>query len=209
MPTRQNETKPQRVHGIVPTPFEIPPEHLPPRRPESDGRPFLISVAAVYFLIRAVVFLLLALVPWGDPDSGIAKALIANPGFAFSMIPRAFRPAPVIAGQAPGADAQMLPFIFLALGIICGVLAFKLWTLSARWRWATMFWSTWALASNVRLILIDLALRSAIKSEMGVAFPPMPAELQLFLFSSIVWNLLIICYLGFYPGVKQAFERNE
>ena len=35
----------------------------------------------------------------------------------------------------------------------------------------------------------------------------MSNEYKLAILISIAWNLLIFCYLSFYPGVKDAFER--
>jgi hypothetical protein len=191
------------MHGITPTPVEIPAQYLPSAKRTDSGRPILISIVAVYMLIKAIVSLLLALVPWGDPDSGVASFLTANPSLAFSMLPRMFRPSRFMAGEAQSAYVQGLPFIFLLAGIVCGLLAFKLWTLSAKWRWATMFWCVWSLASTVRFLVLD----SIIRSSLAINIPPMSNEFKLALLMSIAWNLLIVCYLAFYPGVKEAFER--
>jgi hypothetical protein len=114
-----------------------------------------------------------------------------------------FRPIPGMPAEAQNTYVQGLPFIFLLVAIFCGLLAFKLWTLSARWRWATMFWCVWSLSSTVRFIVLD----SIIRSEVAIKFPPMSAEFKLALLISIAWNLLVVCYLAFYPGVKEAFER--
>ena len=154
-------------------------------------------------LIKAVIALLLALVPWGDPDSGVASFLTANPSLAFSMIPRMFRPSPLLSGEAQNTYVQGLPFIFLLAAILCGLLAFKLWTLSDKWRWGTIFWAVYSLCTTARFLVLD----SIVRSSVSINFPPMSNEFKLALLISIAWNLLIACYLAFYPGVREAFER--
>jgi hypothetical protein len=193
------------MHGITPTPFEIPPERLPKTTKTKSKRPLLISIVAIYYMIQTGICLLLALVPWGDPDSAIANFLTAHSSLVFHSIPRMFRPGMEIPGQAPGAMFQMLPFVFLLVGVLSGLLAFKLWTLSARWRWATMFWAAYSLCSTLRFLLIYAVLTSAV----DVPLPPMPAQYKLALMMSMSWNLFVICYLAFYPGVKQAFEGQD
>jgi hypothetical protein len=189
------------MHGI--THVDIPAQYLPAEERTHSGRPLLISIVAVYMLIKAVVALLLALVPWGDQDSGLASFLTSNPSLAFSMLPRMFRPIPGMPAGAQTAYVQGLPFIFLFVAVLCGLLAFKLWTLSDKWRWATIFWATYSLVSTVRLLVLD----SIIRSSVAIKFPPMSDEVKLALLFSIAWNVLIACYLAFYPGVKDAFER--
>jgi hypothetical protein len=190
------------MYGITPTPNEIPPEHLPKSTTPKSKRPLLISIIAIYYLILAGVSLFLALVPWGNPDSGLANYLTANPSLVFHSIPRMFRPGLGMHGQTPSDMPQMLPFIFLAVSIFSGLLAFKLWTLSARWRWAIMFWAGYSLCSTLRSLVIYSALRGAV----DIPLPPLPAQYKLALVVSMAWNLLVICYLAFYPGVKDAFE---
>jgi len=199
---QQKDARPRRMYGITPTPFEIPPERLPKSTMPKSKRPLVISILAIYYMIQAGVSLLLALVPWGDPDSGLANYLTANSSLVFHSIPRMFRPGLGVPGQAPSAMLQMLPFVFLAIGILSGLLAFKLWTLSARWRWATMFWAGYSLCSTLRFLVIYSAIRSAV----DMPLPPLPAQFKLALIMSMTWNLLVVCYLAFYPGVKEAFE---
>jgi hypothetical protein len=201
MPDQTNGSKPPRMHGI--THVDIPAQYRPSETRPPSRRPILISIVAVYMLIKAVVSLLLALVPWGDPDSGIASFLVANPSLAFSMLPRMFRPIPGMPAAMQSNYVQGLPFIFLFVGVLCGLLAFKLWTLSDKWRWATVFWASYSLVSTVRFLVLD----SIIRSEVAINFPPMSNEYKLAILISIAWNLLIFCYLSFYPGVKDAFER--
>jgi hypothetical protein len=201
MPEQPKQAKP-RIYGITPTPYEIPAEHLPQQRSPKSKRPLLISIFAVYFLIRAVISLLLALIPWGNPDSDIANYFTANPSLAFGAIPRIFQPGSEMPSRAASALVQGLPFLFLAIGIFSAVLAFKLWTLSKTWRWATMFWSTWSLFSTLRFLVLISVIRSAVP----IPLPPIPPQFRAALVLSMAWNLLIVCYLAFYPGVQQAFE---
>ena len=57
--------------------------------------------------------------------------------------------------------------------------------------------------TTVRFLVLD----SIVRSSVAINFPPMPAQYKLAVLISIAWNLLILCYLAFYPGVKEAFER--
>jgi hypothetical protein len=201
MPTEQQEARPKRMHGIVPTPYEIPSELKPAPAKPRNPRPLMITIVSWYFFARAVVSLLLAIVPWGDPDSAVANYLTASPSL-FGMLPRSFRPNPLLGHATQTNFVQALPFVFLATAVLFGLLAWKLWTLSNRWRWATMFWSAYALFSTVRFVMLDTMVRSVV----DIPLPPLPEQVKLALFANVVWNLLILCYLAFYPGVKQAFE---
>jgi hypothetical protein len=196
----QKQAKP-KMHGVAHV--DIPVQYRPVENQPHSRRPILISIVAVYMLIKAVISLLLALVPWGDPDSGVASFLTANPSLAFSMLPRMFRPIPGMPAAAQSTYVQGLPFLFLFVAVLCGLLAFKLWTLSEKWRWATAFWALYSLVSTVRFLVLD----SIIRSSVAINFPPMSNEYKLAILFSIAWNLLIVCYLSFYPGVKDAFER--
>lgn len=196
----QKQAKP-KMHGVAH--IDIPAQFRPAEARTSSGRPIMISIVAVYMLIKAVVCLLLALVPWGDPDSGMASFLASHPSLALSMLPRIFRPSPYLSGEAQGHYVQALPLLFLLLAVLCGLLAFKLWTLSAKWRFAAMFWAFYSLCTTVRFLVLD----SIIRSSVAISFPPMPAQYKLAILLSLAWNLLILCYLAFYPGVKEAFER--
>ena len=118
MPDQTNGSKPPRMHGI--THVDIPAQYRPSETRPPSRRPISISIVAVYMLIKAVVSLLLALVPWGDPDSGIASFLVANPSLAFSMLPRMFRPIPGMPAAMQSNYVQGLPFIFLFVGVLCG-----------------------------------------------------------------------------------------
>ena len=201
MPDQANGSKPPRMHGI--THVDIPTQFRPAEERTASGRPIVISIVAVYMFIKAIFALLLALVPWGDPDSGVASFLAAHPSLGLSMLPRMFRPSRYLSGEAQGHYVQALPILFLFVAVLCGLLAFKLWTLSAKWRWAAMFWAFYSLCSMVRFLVLD----SIVRSSVAINFPPMPAQYKLAVLISIAWNLLILCYLAFYPGVKEAFER--
>jgi hypothetical protein len=201
MPDQENGSRPPRMHGI--THVDIPAQYRPVVERTSSGRPIMISIVAVYMFIKAICALLLALVPWGDPESGVASFLTAHPSLGLSMLPRIFRPSPYLSGEAQGHYVQALPILFLFVAVLCGLLAFKLWTLSAKWRWAAIFWASYSLITTVRFLMLDLIIRSSV----AINFPPMSAQFKLAVLISIAWNLLIVCYLAFYPGVKEAFER--
>jgi hypothetical protein len=202
MPEPRTTAKP-KMHGITPTPFEMPPGHLPEQVIPKSKRPLLISIVAIYYLIKAGVSLLLALVPWGDPESDLASYLTANSSLLFHSMPHMLWPSRDMPNQTATAYLQALPVVFLVTGVISGLVAYKMWTLSSRWRWGVMLWSGYSLCSTVRALVILSIIRSAI----DIPLPPVSAELKAALLVSMAWNLLVVCYLAFYPGVREAFEE--
>ena len=81
-----------RMYGITPTPFEMPPGLIPESKAKSQ-QPIFVSLICGYLVIRGVVNLLLALVPWGNPESSMATFLSAHPDIIFSLLPRVVRSA--------------------------------------------------------------------------------------------------------------------
>jgi len=118
MPTEVKDAKPRRMHGITATPFEMPAGILPEQKQRESGRPWLISLFAIVYFVHAGVSLLLALVPWSDPESGLATFLIAHPSFVFSLFPRMIQPTLAEVGSIRNNVLQGLPVIFLILGVI-------------------------------------------------------------------------------------------
>ena len=199
MPTELQPTKRPRMHGYHETPFEIPAEHLPVAKAEKSPRPILISILACFYAFQAFILLCLAMVPWGDPDSGIATWLLARPTLVFSLIPKSYQPSPFLDASERAAYISGLPVFFLVLAILTLVMAWRLWALTYWLRWATMFYA------GARVLKIVLAL-----STIGVtstAVPISPA-MKTYLVLTMGWNILVFGYLAFYPGVKEAFEKN-
>jgi hypothetical protein len=199
---QRKNAKLQRMHGITPTPFEMPPGHIPKSKTKSQ-QPIFVSLICGYLVIRGVVNLLLALVPWGNPESSIASFLNARPALIFSLLPQQVRPAFAGGGGSAGAYAQGLPIIFLIFGLIYLVCAWKFWNLDKFWvsliRWGVMFQSG---AIVVRTMIV-LSARF-----VGAAEAPLSQQTRLALFLFVAWNLLIFfCFAGF-PSVEDAYDRN-
>lgn len=185
MSTQPKDVKPRPMHGIVPTPYEIPPEHLAGSRPEKK-EPLFISLMAGYLLIRGGFYLLLALVPWSDPESGVAQFLIARGPLVFGLLPQWLQPPSGMAGVSPGAYANALPFVFGFAGLVYVGSAWKLWSLdrffTSMIRWGMMFVS---LATVARLAIV-LSARF-----IGTENAPLSDSMMLALFVTVVWNLVI------------------
>ncbi len=199
---QQKDARPRRMHGIAPTPFEMPARLIPESKVKSK-RPLFVSLICGYLLIRGGVNLLLALVPWGDPESSVATFLSARPDIIFSLLPRVVRPALAAGGESIGAYAQGLPLIFLIFAVIYLASAWKLWNLDKLWvsiiRWAMMFQSG---AIMVRTLIL-LSARY-----VGEAEAPLSDETRYALLIFITWNLVIFfCFAGF-PRVEDAYDSN-
>jgi hypothetical protein len=188
------------MHGITPTPFEMPSDLIPMSKAKS-AQPFFVRLICAYLVIRAGVNLLLALVPWSDPDSGVASFLIARPGIIFSLLPREVQPALAVSGGSVGAYAQGLPIIFLIFGLIYLASAWKLWNLDKFWvsiiRWGMMFQS----GAIVLKTMIVLSARY-----VGEAEAPLPDETRFALIIFVVWNMLIFMCFACFPRVEDAYD---
>jgi hypothetical protein len=202
MPTEPRETKPPRMYGVVPTPYEIPPELLPVSKPRGSEHPLFIRLIVIFILAKAGFYLLLALVPWSDPQSDVASFLIARPAFVLGMIPR---PLLLCEGAMEGCVVsklvQGLPIMFLFLGLIYLFSAWKLWDTDKFWtsiiRWGIMFQS----GATVVKTIIDLSARY-----VGGAVAPLSDAMRLALFVFIVWNLFIFCCFAYFPSGEEAYD---
>jgi len=203
MPVQQKDARPRRMPGTTPPPFEIPPERLPKSTKMKSQQPIFISLICGYLAIRGVVNLLLALVPWGDPESSVATFLGARPAIIFSLLPRMVRPAMAGGAGSAGAYAQGLPVIFLMFGMIYLACAWKLWNLDKFWvsliRWVMMFQS----GAIVVRTLIFLSARY-----VGEAEAPLSDEMRAALIIFITWNLVIFFCFAAFPDVDAAYDKN-
>jgi hypothetical protein len=204
MPTEVKDAKPRRMHGITATPFEMPAGILPEQKQRESGRPWLISLFAIVYFVHAGVSLLLALVPWSDPESGLATFLIAHPSFVFSLFPRMIQPTLAEVGSIRNNVLQGLPVIFLILGVIYAFSAFKLWVMDSWWyfiiRWGMIFSS----GSTVVKILVALSADYLVPSG-----PSMVSDAtRLVLIPIVAWNLLVFCYFAMMPDVAKAYDSN-
>ena len=200
MSAQQKDARPRRMHGITPTPFEMPPDLIPVSKAKSQ-QPLFVRLICGYQLMRGGVNLLLALVPWGDPESSVASFLSARPALIFSLLPREVQPALAAGVGSMGAYAQGLPIIFLIFGLIYLASAWKLWNLDKFWvsiiRWVMMFQS----GAVVLKTMIILSARY-----VGEAEAPLPDETRAALLLFVVWNLLIFLCFACFPRVEDAYD---
>ncbi|MGD0293782.1 MAG: hypothetical protein ABSB30_07990 [Terracidiphilus sp.] len=203
MPELQKDARPRRMHGITPTPFEMPPDLIPTSKAK-NRQPLFVRLICGYLLILGGANLFLALVPWDDPESRVATFLSARPDLTFSLLPRAVQPALASGAGSAGAYAQGLPFIFLIFGGIYLFCTWKLWNLDKFWvsiiRWGMMFIS----GANVLKTMILLSARY-----VGEAEAPLSDQTRFALVIYITWNLLIFfCFAGF-PRVEEAYDSES
>jgi hypothetical protein len=201
MPAQQKVDRPRRMHGITPTPFEMPPDRIP-RSTAKSQQPLFVRLICGYQLAQGVVNLLLALVPWGDPESSVATFLSSRPNLIFSLLPRQVQPALAVTGRPMGAYAQGLPIIFLIFGLVYLASAWKLWNLDKFWvsiiRWGMMFQS----GAVVLKMMIFLSARY-----VGEAEAPLSDETRFALILFITWNLVIFLCFAAFPNVENEYDK--
>jgi hypothetical protein len=191
------------MYGVVPPPFEIPPEHLPVSKPRGSEHPLFIRLIVIYVLARAAFYLLLALVPWTDPQSTVASFLIARPSLVLGLIPRMFLLCEgSIQGCVVSRIAQGLPFMFLFLGLVYLFSAWKLWETDKFWtsiiRWGIMFQT----GATVVKTIVALSARYVGETEA-----PLSDGMRLTLFVFIIWNLFIFCCFAYFPSAEDAYDK--
>ncbi len=109
------------MYGITPTPFEIPPERLPKSKMPKSKRPLPIALYGWYRIAWAGFSLILALVPWGNPESKLAAYAAAHPAVIVDLLPgfiRMFLPSYQMHYWSPVAFVSGLPFLFVAAAIL-------------------------------------------------------------------------------------------
>jgi hypothetical protein len=189
------------MYGVTPTPFEIPPDRIPRSKAKSQ-QPIFVRLICGYQLMRGVVNLLLALVPWGDPESSVATFLSSRPNLIFSLLPQQVQPALEVTGRPMGAYAQGLPIIFLIFALIYLASAWKLWNLDKFWvsiiRWGMMFQS----GAVVLKTMIFLSARY-----VGEAEAPLSDEMRFALILFITWNLVIFFCFACFPNVEDEYDK--
>jgi hypothetical protein len=202
MPAQLNDARPRRMPGTTPTPFEMPQGLIPESKTKSQ-HPIFISLICGYLVIRGVVNLLFALVPWGDPESSVTSFLSSRPSLIFSLLPRMVQPALAGGAGSAGAYAQGLPIIFLIFALMYLGCAWKLWNLDKFWtsiiRWVIMFQSG-------AVVLRTMVLLSA--RYVGEAEAPLSDEMRTALIMFITWNLVIFFCFAAIPRVEDEYDKN-
>jgi hypothetical protein len=204
MPEQLKEARPQRMYGIVPTPYEIPKEHLPQRTGSGSKQPFFITLILWYLLLRAGSYFFLALVPWGNPESGLAAFLIAHRALVLDQISMWVNPALLNPAEPLSAFFQRAVFLFLLLGLIFLSSAWKMWTLDKFWvsiiRWVMIFLH----GATVIQTMIALSARYVVGQQA-----PLSGAMRAGLFIDVAWNLLICGCFALFPDVEGAYDRES
>lgn len=191
---------PDEIKGIVRPPMEMPEElrgqrsRLAQRKAAKVEVPLLIKLFAWYCFLRAGIFLAFALIVGIAADSAVGQYVASH----FNPIPP---PPPPEFGMHH--SASLLPAIppepvFYGLAILYGVIGWRWISRDWRARWGAMFVS----GATAAKIAVDLVADRAA----GNPTPFTPLQQQA-IFLAIVWNLLVCCYLAFYPGMSEAFKE--
>jgi len=205
MPEETPKPRP-RVHGITPTPYEIPKDRLPQSKWREKKRPWLINLFILNNFFHCIFYLLLALVPWNDPDSDLAATLIAHPNIVFALLPKMVRPSATtmaLTGVTINRVLPGLPVIFLVLGILYGVLGWRMYNRDPWW----YFVIRWSMMCNSGYIVVKTVL--AISADYFVAGGPqlVPPAALAYLIPVVAWNLLICGYFALMPDVAKAYDE--
>jgi hypothetical protein len=161
----------------------------PPQRSYWEGVPMSLHVLTGFYFLNALAYLViggrLIMAPAGDFSRFIA--FNSRLFLLFAVSQRKPEEFVTLVGQAMLFSA--------AISTVVGVM----WLLrSWKIRWITM---AYALGRALRVGVYYFA---GAVSGVGSGIP---AELQTLVMFGVCINLLIFCYLAFYPGVEQAFEK--
>jgi hypothetical protein len=205
MPEEPKTPKP-RMHGITPMPYEIPKDRLPESKWREKKRTWLVTLFILNNFVHSGFYLLLALVPWSDPDSDLAATLIAHPNLVFGLLPKMVQPsasAMAMDGVTINRVLPGLPVIFLILGILYALMGWKLYDRDE----TTYFMIRWSMMCNSGYIVAKTLI--VISADYVVAGGPRlvsPAALA-YLLPVVAWNLLILGYFALMPDVAKAYDE--
>jgi hypothetical protein len=151
--------------------------------------PIGITCITWFYFLRGCAYFLFASTLLSQRDPSLAAWLVQRS--------RVIIPFPVSASSSVSV-ARLLAVVILAMAII-SVAVGVMW-LARYWRirWITMFYAG---ASLARAALYFISDRAA-----GITTQLSPEQRQT-LAVGLGLNLLIFCYLAFYPGVARAFEK--
>jgi hypothetical protein len=172
------------IKGIVRPPREMPAElqgkrsRLAVRASAKVEVPLVITLFAWYCFVRAGVFVVLALLVGIAPETPTAD-----------FVARHLNPVP------PPIPAEGA---FYVLAILNAMIGWRWMTRDWRARWVAMLLS----GATAAKVIIDLVADRA----SGVETPISPGQRQAIIVA-IAWNVVVCCYLAFYPGMAEAFEE--
>ncbi len=171
-------------------PVQPPPQENKPVAPVKERitpkLPLAIAIFGWLYMVRAVAYIVFALVLFSQPASGFASMLM---DYSSLLVPFRMHRANGLIPVSLFAEALIATAIISV--VIGGMWLARYW----RIRWVTMFYAG---ASAARTLIYVVA---------GVVGTITPDQRQALLAGCAV-NILIFCYLAFYPGVEQAFEDN-
>jgi hypothetical protein len=172
------------IKGIVRPPMRMPDELLGQRSSRAIRKtpkvevPLLITLFAWFCFLRAVSYVVFAMIVGLTPGSTATVFLATH----FDPVP------PPIPAEA----------VFFVLAILYTMVGWRWFTRDWRARWAAMFLS----GVNAAAIAINVIAERASGDPASLAPPSQQAMIVAFTF-----NLLLCCYLAFYPGMEQAFKE--
>jgi hypothetical protein len=202
----------QEAEGIAPpAPVQPPkPVYVPVSQRDlpKSSVPMSLNIITGLFFVRALVYFILGSKLSTDPDSDFSQRLTTMSGLMipFPIAHRQPREFVIMVGDALLA--------FAALSLIIGIL----WLV----RWWIIRWVTMCYAGGM---VLRVAIKFFAGAASGVHTGPLGTnlvgggrfsglamglssdEITTALLLSCAINLLIFCYLAFYPGVKEAFEK--
>ena len=202
----------QELEGNVPAAVAEPPKPVPVPVSQRDlpksSVPISLNIITGLFFLRAVVYFAVGGKLVSDPDSDFSQRFVSLSGV---MIPF------TITHRHPEIFVKLVGEALLAvaaLSLVVGVL----WLV----RWWVIRWVTMAYAGGM---VLRVAIRYFAGAAAGMHGGPLGSEaysagaysglamglssdqITAVVFFSCAVNLIIFCYLAFYPGVKEAFEK--
>jgi hypothetical protein len=196
------------MHGITPTPVEIPTERLSKSNWRQKKRPWLITLFILNNFAHSVFYLLMALVPWNDPDSDLAATLIAHPKVVFGILPKMIQPSPsamAMNGVTINRVLEGLPAVFLILGVLYALMGWKLYDRDP----SMYFLVRWSMMCNSGYIVVKIML--SISADYIVAGGPrlVSGAALAYLIPVLGWNMLIFGYFALMPDVAKAYDEAD
>jgi hypothetical protein len=153
--------------------------------------PIGIACVTWFYFIRGCAYFVFASMLISNPGSNFASWLA---GHSRGMVP--FQVHATDSAPLAKLEAEAL-LIMAILSVVVGTMwMVRYW----RIRWITMFYAGASLARTALYFITDRA--AGVSTQLSVD------QKQALLIGSAA-NLLILCYLAFYPGVEQAFESSH
>lgn len=173
------------IKGIVRPPMKMPAALQGQRSKRAiaqranETMPLAILLYAWFCFVRAAVFLAFGMIIGLSGADAAPSVFLAT---HFDAYPRLIQPE----------------IIFYLLALIYGVIG---------WRWFIRDWKARWLAMMFTGLNLTTVLGSLLAYRMAgieVTMAPMQKEA---LVISVAWQILVLCYLAFYPGMEQAFQE--